>query len=92
MHDNVKAFFAIAMETTTGDGNNTLFWTDNLLQGSSVATITHHVLAQVSKRKRNRRTIREALLNDNWTQDIHGALSVTALAELISLVDLLEDV
>ncbi|GJM93900.1 hypothetical protein PR202_ga10493 [Eleusine coracana subsp. coracana] len=31
-------------------------------------------------------------MNDQWTQDIQGALGVTALAELLGLVDLLEEI
>ncbi|GJM91717.1 hypothetical protein PR202_ga08123 [Eleusine coracana subsp. coracana] len=79
------------MESIVGDGNNTFFWTDNWLQGSSIATAAPNILAQVPKAKRNTRTVREALLDDQWTQDIQGALDVAALAELIRLMDILEE-
>lgn len=79
------------MESLVGDGNNTFFWTQNWLQGSSIATVAPNIFAQVPKAKRNKRTVREALLDDQWTQDIHGALDVAALAELIELVDILDE-
>ncbi|GJM95656.1 hypothetical protein PR202_ga12425 [Eleusine coracana subsp. coracana] len=80
------------METKVGDGNSTLFWTDNWLQGSSIANIAPHIFAQVSKQNRNKRTVSEALPDDQWTQDIIGALNVAALTELLGLVDLLDEV
>ncbi|GJN29602.1 hypothetical protein PR202_gb17843 [Eleusine coracana subsp. coracana] len=80
----------VAMESIVGDGNNTFFWTDNWLQGSSIATIAPNILAQVPKAKRNKGAVREALLDDQWTQDMQGALDVAALAELIRSLIILE--
>lgn len=64
VHESVKALFSIAMETTVGGGNSTLFWTDNWLHGSSIVVIAPCLVAQVSKNRKNKRTIREALSGD----------------------------
>lgn len=91
MQEPVKAFFAIAMVTNVGNGMNTFFGTDNWLHGSSLAVLTPLIFAMVPKRIRNRRTVRDALQDLQWTQDIHGALSVAVFAEFLELVNLLED-
>lgn len=92
VHESVRALFPIAMITNVGDGNGTLFWTENWLHGSSLTIIAPHIVSLVSKQIRNKRTVREALQDYQWTQDIRGALNVTALAEFIVMVDLFNEV
>jgi hypothetical protein len=92
VQEPVKALFAAAMNTIVGDGNTTMFWTDNWLHGTSLAVLAPHIFAQVPKRQRNRRKVSEVLHEFQWTHDIRGALSVAALAEFIGIVDLLEEV
>jgi hypothetical protein len=91
VQEPVKALFAAAMNTIVGDGNTTMFWTDNWLHGTSLAVLAH-IFAQVPKQQRNRRKVSEALHEFQWTHDIRGALSVAALAEFIGIVDMLEEV
>lgn len=44
-HPNTLALFAIAVDTEIGDGNNTLFWTDKWLHGSSVENLAPLICA-----------------------------------------------
>ena len=83
VQEPVKALFVAAMNTIVGDGNTTLFWTDNWLHSSSLAVLAPHIFALAPKRRWNRRKVSEALHELQWTHDIWGALSVTALAEFI---------
>uniref|UniRef100_A0A0A9EUV3 Reverse transcriptase zinc-binding domain-containing protein n=1 Tax=Arundo donax TaxID=35708 RepID=A0A0A9EUV3_ARUDO len=57
VHESVQALFAVAIISNVGDGSNTLFWTDNWLHGSSLATLAPHIFALVPKWTRNRRTV-----------------------------------
>jgi len=92
VQEPIKALFAAATNTIVGDGNTTLFWTDNWLHSSSLDVLAPHIFALAPKRRWNRRKVSEALHELQWTHDIRGALSVTAPAEFIGIVDLLEEV
>jgi hypothetical protein len=63
VHKCVQAFFSIAVVSEIGNGAATLFWTDRWIYGQSIADLAPQVLALVSKRKRNKRTVLEALTN-----------------------------
>jgi len=58
-----------------GYGAATLFWTDRWICGQSIADLAPQVLALVFKRKRNKRTVLEALADLTWVRDILGTLS-----------------
>lgn len=66
----------------------TLFWRDKWLEGQSIADLAPLLFALVIKRKANRRTIQEALVDHCWVQDIQGALLVAALSEYLVIWDL----
>jgi hypothetical protein len=63
VHKCVQAFFSIAVVSEIGNGAATLFWTDRWIYGQIIADLAPQVLALVSKRKRNKRTVLEALTN-----------------------------
>ncbi|GJN28944.1 hypothetical protein PR202_gb17122 [Eleusine coracana subsp. coracana] len=66
---------------------------DNWLTGSSIANIAPHIFEQVPKQKRNMHTVSKALLDNQWTQDSRGGVvTVSILAGLLRLADILEEV
>ena len=79
----------MAVITEVGDGTNTLFWKDKWLDGHSIRELAPRVFDLVSKRRANKRTVREALTNEKWLEDIQGAISVEGLVEFLEVWDLL---
>ena len=75
--------------TEVGDGTNTLFWKDKWLDGHSIQDLAPWVFALVSNRRANKRTVREALTNEKWLEDIQGAISVEGLLEFLEVWDLI---
>jgi hypothetical protein len=51
--------------------------------------IAPRVYALVSKRTIGRRTVLEALINEQWIGDIQGSISSEALVEYLTLWDLI---
>ncbi|WVZ97773.1 hypothetical protein U9M48_043286 [Paspalum notatum var. saurae] len=92
LHDCVHTFFSMAVETIIGDGGQTLFWMDRWLHGQKLEDLTPNLFASVPTRRVNRCTVKEALSNHLWIQDIQGGLSVIMLSEHLNLWDLLVEV
>jgi hypothetical protein len=93
VQEPVKAVFAAAMNTTVGDGNTTLFWTDNWLHGLSLLSWP----LTFSPWSRNGDGIDVKLVK--CCMSINGltasgvlSVSVAGLAEFIGIVDLQEEV
>lgn len=59
----VQAMFDASIEIMVGDGNDTCFWTDQWLNGSSILLLAPDLCQTVGKRVLKRRTVREALQN-----------------------------
>jgi len=78
VQEPVKALFVAAMNTIVGDGNTTLFWTDNWLHSSSLAVLAPHIFALVPKRRRNRRKLVKRCMSFNGLMT-SGVLSVSLL-------------
>jgi len=86
---DVECLISMAVITELGDGTNTLFWKDRWLDGHSIQELAPRVFALVSNRRANKRTVREALTNEKWLEDIQGAISVEGLLEFLEVWDLL---
>jgi hypothetical protein len=50
VQQQVKDLFAKSVISIIGNGNNTLFWTDNWVHGAAVRDIAPEVAAKVGKR------------------------------------------
>lgn len=92
-HPNALALFAVAVATEVGNGNNTLFWSDRWLHGSSIESLAPPVVASISPRIRNERTVTDALENGVWVQDVrNGAgLSWHGIREILKSWDCLRN-
>jgi hypothetical protein len=62
-----------------------LFWLDRWLDGNCIQDIAPIVLNLVSTRRRNKRTVQEALTLDRWTKDIIGDLSPEGFLQYVQL-------
>jgi hypothetical protein len=81
--------FQIAMESRVGNGNTTLFWRDNWLTGKSISEIAPLVVEAVPAKIKNKRTVAEAMVDQTWTRDVRGGLSLLGQFEFFLLVDAL---
>ena len=86
---DVECLISMAVITEVGDGTNTLFWKDRWLDGHSIQELAPRVFALVSNRRANKRTVREALTNEKWLEDIQGAILVEGLLEFLEVWDLI---
>ena len=75
--------------TEVGDGVNTLFWKDNWLDGKSIQSLAPSLSASVSRRRANRRSVKDALDNDLWLEDIQGEITIDVLWEYLELWDII---
>jgi hypothetical protein len=92
VHHNAVALYTALLQTTIGDGATTLFWSNRWLDGRSLRELDPSLVAVVSKRVTNSRTIQQAMLQASWVQDIRGNLTLQAFGEFFLLSDLLQDV
>jgi mannosylglycoprotein endo-beta-mannosidase len=77
--------FASLVKIKVGKGDKVLFWLDRWLEGSCILDIAPEVWNAVSLRRRNKRTVQEALVNDRWTRDILGELSPEGFLQYVQL-------
>ena len=84
-----RAFFSKVLISVVGNGHNTLFWSDNWLQGKSISTIAPSLFSVIPKKIAKSRTVYEALSNNRWIYDIRGGLTVGVLADYFKLWDCL---
>jgi exonuclease III len=85
----VECLIYMAVITEVGDGTNTLFWKDKWLEGHSIRDLAPRVYALVSNRRIGKRTVREALTDGKWLEDIQGFISADGLVEFLKIWDLL---
>jgi hypothetical protein len=88
----IQQFFEASITVRVGNGANTLFWTDNWLDGESLVDLAPALIMMVSPQIKKNRTVQQALQNRNWVRDITGGLSVIAIIEYLHLWDNLEDI
>lgn len=81
--DQVRSFFSIALWSDIGDGANTLFRSDRLLQDQCAVDIIPCLHAIIPKRISRKHTVQEALTNHAWISNIQGQLTVGILIEFL---------
>jgi hypothetical protein len=89
---DVEYLLSLAIITEVGDGANTLFWRDKWLTGRSIQDLAPNLYALVPKRRASRRTVMNALVDENWVADIQGEIFLEALLEYLELWDILAEV
>jgi hypothetical protein len=81
----VLAFFKASTFTLLGDGNSSLFWEDQWIQGEGISDIAPNLSAKVSRRIKSTLTVRQGLSGRAWIRSIYGGLSIVEAVEYLDL-------
>jgi hypothetical protein len=92
VQQQVKDLFAKSVISIIGNGNNTLFWTDNWVHGAAVRDIAPEVAAKVGKRVLYSTTVAQALADFQWVNDIRAPLSLLSIQQCLLIWDSLGEV
>lgn len=82
---DAREVFDSLVKIQVGDGSKVLFWRDRWIHGFAVRDIAPLLHCMVDTRTRNRRTVRDALENSRWLQDMDGDLSFMGHMQLLHL-------
>ena len=80
------AVFNSLVRIQAGEGSKVLFWNDRWLNGVSVQDIAPLVRLKVRTQCANRRTMKEAMVDHRWINDIAGHLTATGIAQCLLLL------
>jgi hypothetical protein len=86
------ALFAMVVVTKVVNGENTKFWDDGWINGSTVAELAPNLIQFIPKRARGQRTVSQALNNRRWISYIQGALTVQVLVEYLRIWGLVDEI
>jgi mannosylglycoprotein endo-beta-mannosidase len=75
-----------------GDGRNTFFWRDCWVNGFTVEELAPELCAKVPTRRKNARTVAEAMENNQWLNDITEELTVEEGAQCIRVWEAIDTV
>jgi hypothetical protein len=85
-----RAVFRSFAKLEVGNGNKLLFWHDKWIHDSCVEDIAPLVFESVATRRKNSRTVAEALVDNSWIRDLGPDLSLEGWAQCISLWENIE--
>jgi hypothetical protein len=93
LHDKeAEEVFRSLASFSIGDGHKTLFWRDRWINGFTAEELALEVSAKVQTRRKNTRTVAEAMDNNQWLNDIGEELTVGGGAQCIRLWEAVETV
>jgi hypothetical protein len=76
------ALFTVDTKVTVNNGHKASFWLSSWVQGLALALL---LPALYKHSKRKKRTVAEALTNDQWIKDVFHDLTVPLIDELVQL-------
>jgi hypothetical protein len=88
LHHSIKSFFSVAIVSELGNGQNTLFWTNNWVQGWSLQKLVPHLFGAIPITTK-KRTVLDVVSDMRWVSDIKGAFTVDVLAEYLGVWDMI---
>lgn len=71
----IDNLFSITVASVVGDGVSTLFWRESWLQDRNLEQLATSLFGRVPARIKNKRTVREALTNSSWINDMRGMVT-----------------
>ena len=80
-----RAVFDSLVRIQVGRGDKVRFWMDRWIEGRSVSEIAPAVFQLVPVRRRNSRTVQEALMDSRWTLDLVGELPMEGFVQCVEL-------
>jgi hypothetical protein len=86
------AFFNASIRMSLDNRESLFFWYDPWLYGAHLADIASDLTVAVASRHRKQCYVASALLNNNWTCDITGALTVPVLMQFIDVWERLQHI
>lgn len=82
----VEQMFRASVTVAVGDGASALFWTDSWRPDGPISSSSPNLYNAVPPRRR-KRTVRDALADNQWCRDITGAPTAQVLVEYVNLWD-----
>jgi hypothetical protein len=82
--------FNVSVTVEVDNGRRALFWQDRWIEGRSLLQLAPNLVVAVPKRAHDHRSVVDALLCDRWISDISDSLSVTTLAQCVSVWEILQ--
>lgn len=82
---DAEGVFRSCANLKVGDGRSSFFWKDRWIGGFTAAEIAPEVVDLIPTRRRNRRTVADALLDSSWVDDIQGQLSEAGCVQCLRL-------
>jgi hypothetical protein len=79
--------FAASTFFVPGNGESMLFWSDQWIDGRSVASLAPDLLFVVPQRLPGSRTVASGLANNSYVSDIRGALTVPVISQFLLIWD-----
>jgi hypothetical protein len=92
IHPTAAALFKVATESHVGRGNSIMFWLDKWIFGQSMTYLAPMVVDVVALRIQKKRTVEEALTNQQWISNISGGLSMVGLYEYLHIWDIMQEI
>jgi hypothetical protein len=80
----VQQMFQASVTVLIGDGASALFWTDSWLPNGPICRFAPNLYNAVTCRHR-KRSVKDALMDRQWTRDVTGALTAAVLCEYVQL-------
>ncbi|WVZ62402.1 hypothetical protein U9M48_012158 [Paspalum notatum var. saurae] len=88
----VRAFFEASIFVKVRNGRRTLFWHDKWLDGLAISDLAPDLRSVIPRQTANSLTVAEGLMDRLWVRGISGGLSVTIVAQYLTLWERLERV
>ncbi|XP_015613727.1 uncharacterized protein [Oryza sativa Japonica Group] len=83
----VSDMFAASTFFVPGNGESMLFWSDQWIDGRSVASLAPDLLFVVPQRLPGSRTVASGLANNSYVSDIRGALTIPVISQFLLIWD-----
>jgi hypothetical protein len=89
---STRAVFDTLAVITIGDGKQVMFWIDRWINGLTATDIAPMVVVSVSTRKKNKRRVADAIVQDAWVGDVNINISIEGWLQCINLWEAIDSI